>query len=47
MDKISNTLNNSDLNEKLDIELLNYYNIKSYGPKLDHVVLDISIKPRS
>ena len=44
LDKFSNSLENSGFNKNFEMKLLNYYKIKSYGPKLDHVVLDILVE---
>jgi tRNA wybutosine-synthesizing protein 2 len=44
--KVQKSLVDSGFNEKFKTELYNYYKIKSYAPKLVHVVLDVIFHPR-
>ncbi|WP_455392996.1 class I SAM-dependent methyltransferase [[Eubacterium] cellulosolvens] len=44
-EKVLVTLTESGFDKKFRAELLNHYTIKSYGPKLVHVVLDIRLQP--
>jgi len=43
-DKVQESLTNSMFNEHFDAEVENQYIIKSYGPKLVHLVLDIRLE---
>jgi tRNA wybutosine-synthesizing protein 2 len=43
--KVQESLVKSGFDEKFKPELYNYYKIKSYAPKLQHVVLDIIFRP--
>lgn len=44
-DKILDSLSKLGYHKKFQPELFNHYKIKSYGPKLLHVVLDIKFEP--
>jgi tRNA wybutosine-synthesizing protein 2 len=46
-DKIKKSLRTSGFEDKFRAEMYNHYIIKSYGPKLDHIVLDIRFKQKS
>ena len=44
--KIDLSLSDSQFGSKFKAKLCNHYSIKSFGPKLNHVVLDIEFTPR-
>jgi tRNA wybutosine-synthesizing protein 2 len=43
--KITQSLKISKFDKQFRVEIINYYKIKSYGPRLLHVVLDIELLP--
>ena len=45
-DKIQESMKQSGFNEKFHAEIFNHYTIKSYGPKMVHIVLDIKFNEK-